>query len=83
MNGQDYYEQYMKEMDLYSDKKLIEVFNQQVGVKAWGKARASYLSTISEQLSKRGFDSTLITNERTTSWQNKIKLENSKIVILG
>jgi len=83
MNGQEYYEKYKKEMDLYSDEKLIEIFNQQVGVKAWGTARASYLSAVSEQLSKRDFDSSAINNEESTSWRCKIKLENNIIVVLG
>jgi len=82
MTGQDYYKAYTQKMDVYSDEKLIDVFNEQVSVNAWGTARASFLGAISNQLRKRSFDSSAICCKDSTSWKYKVKLINNKIIQL-
>ena len=80
MTGQDYYKAYAKEMDRYSDEKLIEIFNTEVGSIAWGTARSSYLASIIDQFRKRTFDCSSISNADSTSWEYKIKLVNNRIL---
>ncbi|WP_313504744.1 hypothetical protein [Kaistella carnis] len=63
-----------------SDKKLIEMFNKEVGITVWGNARAEYLHVMRNEFLRRDFDSSLIISEQTFCLAKKIKVENAKLV---
>ena len=63
-----------------NDKELIEMFNEQVGITAWGNARADYLHTMRNEFLRRDFDSRLIITESTFRLARKIKQVHGKIV---
>lgn len=62
------------------DEKLIEMFNHEVGITAWGNARAEYLDAMRYEFLRRDFDSSLIITEQTFCFAKKIKLENRKVI---
>ena len=62
------------------DEKLIEIFNHEVGITAWGNARAEYLDAMRYEFLRGDFDSSLIITKNTFSLARRIKQENRKIV---
>lgn len=64
-----------------SDKKLIEMFNKEVGISAWGNARAEYLQVMRNEFLRRDFNSSLIISEQSFCLTKKIKVENRKVVL--
>lgn len=62
------------------DEKLIQMFNHEVGITAWGNARAEYLDAMRYEFLRRDFDSSLIITKNTLRLARKIKQVNGKIV---
>lgn len=77
MTGQ---KQFTERFAQASDEKIIEMFNHEVGITAWGNARADYLHTMRNEFLKRDFDSSLIISENTLRLAKKIKQVDGKIV---
>ena len=63
-----------------SDLELVEIFNNSVGVNAWGNARSQYINKIHNEFLKRNIDSSLIINRHTMSLAKRIKLQDGVIV---
>ena len=73
------FENFMARMDEYSDDKIVECFNSQVGIKGWTGATGAYMSAIREQFEKRGIDYSEVGNSLYMSYKYKVVLENKKI----
>ena len=77
--GQDYFIEFQKQLKSYNDEELINRFNEEVGNKGWGTARASFLSALHEEFNLRGFDYSVIGDTNSLSFKNKITLINKTI----
>lgn len=80
-SGIEYYNEFKARQEKYSDKELIEAFNGQVNINAWGTARASYLSAIHKEFDDRNFDYSSIGDESSLSFKNKISIQGKTIFI--
>lgn len=65
----------------FTDTELIERFNKEVWNTWWTSSRAEFLSLLHEEFNKRWFDYSVIWDEKSLSFKNKIKLLNNKIVL--
>ena len=72
--GQDYFIEFQKQLKSYNDTELISRFNEEVGNKGWGTARASFLSALHEEFNLRGFDYSAIGDTESLSFKDKITL---------
>lgn len=63
-----------------SDQELVEKFNREVGVNAWGNARAQFLQKIRHEFLKRELDCSLIIDETSMSLANRIEIQAGVIV---
>lgn len=80
-SGKELFEEYMEQMDSYSDAELVEAFNRQVGNPGWGSARASYGSAIRAQLNKRNIDYSEVGDDKSISYKSKVILKDKKLHI--
>lgn len=80
--GHNYYLEFQKQFEEYSDEKMIEVFNGQVYNSGTGSARMAYLGAIRDAFNRRAFDYSEIGDETSMSYMNKVKLVGKKIVKL-
>lgn len=62
-----------------TDEQLIDTFNRQVKVKAWGNARSAYIKALKEEFLTRNFDSSLIITTQSFSFAKKVKLQNKHL----
>lgn len=65
------------------DGKLIDAFNKEVVNTGWVSSRAEYLTALYQEFKNRNFDISEIETDRGFSLKEKIRLENSKVVIVG
>ena len=73
------FENFMTIMEKYSDEKIVECFNSQVGIKGWTSATGSYMSAIREQFEKRKIDYSEVGNSLYMSYKYKVVLQDKKI----
>ncbi|MCR4314189.1 MAG: hypothetical protein NUV84_03010 [Candidatus Uhrbacteria bacterium] len=78
-----YAQEYKERCKKMSDEQLIDAFNQQVGVNAWGTARSLYLAAIHNEFIERGYNYSDIGSKGGLSFAGKIKLESGKISIIA
>lgn len=76
MREQEFVERFSKA----SDEKLIKMFNHEVGITAWGNARADYLHAMRNEFLRRDLESDLVITKNTLRLARKIKQVNGKIV---
>ncbi len=76
------FNEFMEQLDNYSDEKIVEVFNSEVGKGGWGTARASFLGALHEQLNIREFDYSEIGDKKSCSYRYKVKLAGKKIKVI-
>ena len=81
--GEDYYKEYQAKLGAVSDEELIQLFNNEVGNKGWGTARASFLAAVHKEFEKRGFDFSIIGDATNLSFKNKIEQEGKKIKLIS
>jgi len=72
----------MERFNKFSDEKIIEIFNHEVGNGGWGTARASYLGALHEQLNIRKFDYSEIGDKGSYSLKRKVKLVGKTIKVI-
>lgn len=75
-------EHFEKELKKLSQKRLIEAFNQNVGLSAWGNARAHYLVALKKELQNRKWDCSLILSESHLSLAKKVALKKKKMIFV-
>jgi hypothetical protein len=78
--GHNYFTEFQKLFEEYSDDQLIEAFNGQVYNSGSGSARMSYLSAIRDAFNRRGYDYSAIGDEKSMSYMHLVKLVNRTIV---
>ena len=79
---QKLFKKYTERFNTYSDEKIVEILNSEVGKGGWGTARASYLSALHKQLDKRNLDYSEIGDDRSLSFKRKVRLEGKKIKVI-
>ena len=72
----------------YSDEKLVDTINQQIGNIGWTNSRANYLDCLKEEIKNRNFKSDIIFefNENNIiiafKLSKKVKLEANKLIFI-
>ena len=79
---QKLFKEYTERMNRYSDEKIVEILNREVGNGGWGTARASYLGALHKQLDKRDLDYSEIGDKGSLSFKRKVRLEGKKIKVI-
>ena len=79
---QKLFKEYTERMNPYSDEKIVEILNSEVGKGGWGTARASYLGALHKQLDKRKLDYSEIGDKESLSFKRKVRLEGKKIKVI-
>lgn len=82
MTGEEYYQKYLEDFENLSNKEIIYIFNNEVGKKGWGTARASYLGAIHSQFNSRGIDYSEIGDKKSISFTQKVKLKSQILLKL-
>lgn len=80
MTWAEYHSSFMKELNGKRNNELIEMFNNSIGIYAYGIPRSAYLSAIKKQFILRNIDFSTIGNKTTLSFARKVKLINSKLI---
>jgi hypothetical protein len=76
----EYYDYFTKGLSNLSNEEIIERFNREVGIRAFGIARQGYLSALRNQIEKRGIDYSDVGNETVMYYGNKVDLVNNKMI---
>ena len=79
---QKLFKEYNERMNRYSDEKIVQILNSEVGKGGWGTARASFLGALHKQLDKRKLDYSEIGDKRSLSFKRKVWLEGKKIKVI-
>jgi hypothetical protein len=79
---QKLFKEYTERMNRYSDEKIVEILNSEVGKGGWGTARASYLGALHKQLDIRKLDYSEIGGKESLSFKRKVRLEGKKIKVI-
>ena len=77
----EYYIEFKSRLESYSDDELIQVFNGQVRIRAFGIARSAHLKAIRDEFDQREFDYSAIGDDTMMSYAHKVQLKNKTIVI--
>ena len=80
MTWAEYHRSFMKELSSKQNKELIAMFNNSIGIHAYGIPRSAYLSAIKKQFILRNIDFSTIGNNTKLSLARKVKLLNSKLI---
>ncbi len=73
----DYFTKYFSEL---TNTELIEKFNREVGIYAFGVARQGCLKALENQLVKRGIDFSEVGDKTRMSYATKVDLVNNKMI---
>ena len=76
----EYYDYFTKVLLNLSNEEIIERFNREVGIRAFGIARQGYLSALRHQIEKRRIDCSEVVSETGMSFANKVDLVNNKMI---
>lgn len=79
---QKLFKQYTERFNAYSDEKIVEILNSEVGKGGWGTARASYLGALHKQLDERSLDYSELGDKGSLSFKRKVRLEGKKIKVI-
>lgn len=63
-----------------TNRQLISRFNSDVGNPGWVAARARFHSALRAELTRREIDFSLIGNETSLSFKNRVKLKGTKLI---
>lgn len=64
-----------------TDLELVVRFNSEVGIRAWGTARACFLEAIRQEFLSRNWDCSSFITPDTMSLKHPLRLERGKIVL--
>ena len=75
--GSDYFVEYQKQLESYSNAELIHRFNEEVNNGGSGSARYSFLAALHHEFIRRGFDYSEIGDSDSLSFKQNVTLENN------
>ena len=76
--------QFLEKFQSSSDHQVIAELNSEARCKGWTSARATYLWALKEEIIKRGWDFSAISNtDNTWCLRYEVKLTGTKIEIVG
>ena len=67
----------------YNNEELVAIYNREVGISAWGNARARFLYELAKELKLRNFNSDCIFRNGNLSLNQKVILENNSLFLLN
>lgn len=76
---QEFREDCTKKLSEMSDDQLIQAYNREVGINAWGNARADFLVGLGDEIRRRDFDSSLIFHEHGMSLRRQVHFVHGKL----
>lgn len=80
MTAKEYFDYFTYELSDITNEELIERFNREVGIRAFGVGRQGYLWALRNQLEKRQIDFSEVGDEKGISYANKVLLVNNKMI---
>ena len=65
-----------------TDQQLVETFNHEIKLKAWGTARMKYIHLLKNEILARNWDASILLSEdkNTFSLAKRVVLENGKLM---
>jgi hypothetical protein len=78
--GHDYFIEFQKQLESYSDIELISRFNEEVNNAGSGSARYSFLASLHHEFIRREYDYSAIGDSKSLSFRDKIRLKNNTII---
>ena len=77
--GHDYFIEFQKQLESYSNVELIGRFNEEVKNEGSDTARYSFLAALHHEFIRRGFDYSEIGDSDSLSFKQKVTLKNNAI----
>ena len=81
--AKDYFLEFKAELAQLSDSELIDRFNGEVGVCAFGVARQGYLWAIREELQERKIDFSSVGDDKVMSYKYVVFLKDKKLFLFS
>lgn len=75
--------EWKKRFETLNDLELVETFNGQIGIRAWGYGRAAYISCLENEFRNRKFDCTILFGEDRHGYGLSFRLGHRVQLIKG
>lgn len=78
--SKEYFDHFTNELSDLSNDEIIERFNGEVGIRAFGIPRQGYLWALRNQIENRGIDYSDVGDDKFMSYATKVYLINNKMI---
>jgi len=79
----EYYQYFKKDLVKLTNDELVNRFNREVGIRAFGIARQGYLWALEEEFDKRKIDYSNIGNNKSISYKYVVFLKGKKLYCIN